>query len=659
MASAAVWGQCEVKLIDKKDVSCFGGNDGQIIVEATGDNLPFAFFISPIVGTQSSAGTFDELLPGIYTITAFDYKDTECTSTPTPLLVTIDQPSTLDPGIINISEVTYCEGYNIDIGGTSPPYAPASGGTLPYTYTWQRSNGCSGSWIDIEDSNNPRYNPDLQLFETTCFIRRVEDACGQIKYSEIKRINIVPDPSVSITGGGSFCVGVSVELTPSVSNGTGTFTYKWYQGLTLVSEDFTYYPPTSDAGTFNFHVVAESNIPSCNQAVRYVEVIVNELPTATISGDATICNGASTTLSVELTGTAPWNMTYSDGTSTNTVPGILSSPYTFDVSPVGTKTYTITDVSDANGCNNTGTGSALITVNLLIPVNVSIAASATTICEGTPVTFTATSTNGGTTPSYQWYIGSTSVGDNSHIFTPSTLANGNQVRVEMTSSTTCPVPSPALSNTITITVNPEVVPSISIEASETEFCEGNTVVFTAATPTNGGLNPIYQWFIDTAPVGSNSNTYSSSTLANGQIVTVQLTSSAVCADPQTVTSNPIQVTVNPNLPVSVTVEASANPVCAGTSVTFTATPTNGGDTPAYQWYLNGSPVGTNSPTHSYTPITGDQVYVILTSNAVPCASGNPASSNTVTLTVDPILPVSVAVAPSANPVCEGTSVTFT
>ncbi len=109
------------------------------------------------------------------------------------------------------------------------------------------------------------------------------------------------------------------------------------------------------------------------------------------------------------------------------------------------------------------------------------------------------------------------------------------------------------------------------------------------------------------------------------------------------------MTVNPNLAVSVSIAADANPVCAGTTVTFTATPTNGGATPAYQWKLNSSNVGTNSSTYSNSSLSnGDNVTCVLTSSET-CTTGNPATSNTVTMTVNPLptAPTSVAASPAS------------
>jgi uncharacterized protein (TIGR02145 family) len=119
------------------------------------------------------------------------------------------------------------------------------------------------------------------------------------------------------------------------------------------------------------------------------------------------------------------------------------------------------------------------------------------------------------------------------------------------------------------------------------------------------------------------------------------------------------VTVDPRDTASVSITASANMICAGTSVTFTATPVNGGTTPTYQWQVNGVNAGMNSPVFTYLPFTNDHIQCILTSSETVCISNNPDTSNVITMIVNPNLSVSVSVSPSANPFCIGTPVTFT
>ena len=92
------------------------------------------------------------------------------------------------------------------------------------------------------------------------------------------------------------------------------------------------------------------------------------------------------------------------------------------------------------------------------------------------------------------------------------------------------------------------------------------------------------------------------------------------------------VTVNSISSVSVIVVPSSNPVYSNTPVTFTASPTNGGSTPTYQWQVNGVNVGANSPTYTYIPSNGNVVKCILTSN-LRCVTNNPAFAS-VTMTVN-------------------------
>jgi hypothetical protein len=88
----------------------------------------------------------------------------------------------------------------------------------------------------------------------------------------------------------------------------------------------------------------------------------------------------------------------------------------------------------------------------------------------------------------------------------------------------------------------------------------------------------------------------------------------------------------------VSITGSPNPSCAGQTVTFTATPTNGGTSPSYQWKVNGNNVGTNSPTYTTSSLSnGDVVTCVMTSN-LPGVQGNPATSQNFVVTVNPVPP---------------------
>src|SRR5690606_32044803 len=129
--------------------------------------------------------------------------------------------------------------------------------------------------------------------------------------------------------------------------------------------------------------------------------------------------------------------------------------------------------------------------------------------------------------------------------------------------------------TAVVTVqDPAANSSVSITSSPTSpICDGTNVTFTA-TPTNAGSNTLYEWFVDGTSMGAptGSNQYTTNTLNNGDDVYVVMTSGP-CAT--TRTSNSLVMSVNPALPVSFTLDASANPVCIGSPVTlFITNPVN-------------------------------------------------------------------------------------
>jgi uncharacterized protein (TIGR02145 family) len=122
---------------------------------------------------------------------------------------------------------------------------------------------------------------------------------------------------------------------------------------------------------------------------------------------------------------------------------------------------------------------------------------------------------------------------------------------------------------------------------------------------------------------------------NGDVVTCELISSETCVSGNPAISAPVTMTVIPNLAVTVSITASSNPFCAGSSVTFTATPDHGGLLPVYQWKVNAiNVINANNASYAYNAVNGDVVTCEMISN-LNCVTGNPAISNSIILTERP------------------------
>lgn len=313
------------------------------------------------------------------------------------------------------------------------------------------------------------------------------------------------------------------------------------------------------------------------------------------------------------------------------------------------------------GCPAAASNIINVTVNPVLTPSVLITSDNTgAICPGELVTFKAFPTNGGAVPIFQWQINGVNAGTNSNLFSSSTLNNGDNVKVILTSNENCLTIATATSNIIVINVTVPTTASVTITSSPSgPVCEQDNIIF-SATPVNGGSNPVYQWQVNGAFIGVNSQTFAIANLNNGDQVRVVLTSSLTCLTTSVANSNVITVTIKPLLNVTNTISISPSyQFCQGTPVTFSSNVVNGGTNPSYQWQLNGSNIGSNSTFSTSTLVNGDKIRLIITSNQ-SCVSPVTATSNTIVVSVLPLsFPAVSILANPTGPVCEGNLVSFT
>ncbi len=103
---------------------------------------------------------------------------------------------------------------------------------------------------------------------------------------------------------------------------------------------------------------------------------------------------------------------------------------------------------------------------------------------------------------------------------------------------------------------------------------------------------------------------------------------------------------------TISISASSISVCSGTTVNFTSSITNGGSTPIYQWFVNGSVVGSSS-SYSYIPVNGDVVKCKFITS-ITCPSSDTVNSSPITMVVNPIITPSISISASSTSVCVGT-----
>ncbi len=255
-----------------------------------------------------------------------------CTATASAMVTVNESPLPQINGTLSI-----CEGESTTLSVT--------GGD---SFVW--SNGSTSANINVTSSGN--YS----------VIASNSNGCTA---SASAIVNVMENPTVTISGEPSMCVGSATYLTAE-----GGVSYVWSNGFQGSSIN------VSEAGTYS---VIATGTNGCTSSTSMV-VIQYSAPEVTISGNTTVCEGSNETL----TATGGVSYVWSTGETTSAI-----SVNAFGI-------YSVTATGNG-GCTSTANVTVFVapTPNPVINGNLHI-------CDGEPTTLTA---NGGET--YIWSNGST------------------------------------------------------------------------------------------------------------------------------------------------------------------------------------------------------------------------------------------------------------
>ncbi|MBK8722032.1 MAG: gliding motility-associated C-terminal domain-containing protein [Saprospiraceae bacterium] len=386
---------------------------------------------------NSTTQNINALTSGTYTVTVTNSDG--CIGTDD---ITINFNSSLKPVITG--NLNICEGQSTILDA----------GTGYSSYTW--SNGGNFQVNQVSTSGT---------YKVT-----VTSASG-CKGVDSVVLNVLSKPSPAISGNLTICKGESTNITVNSSFAK----YEWIDGSVTPSINVT------KGGVYS---VTVTNAGGCTGTAQ-VNVVENPLPTPTISGNLTICEGATTTLSAN-SGFAGYSWNTNETTAS------------IDVTKSGN--YTVT-VSDANGCRNTKSVDVVVNPNPKPTVG-----GILSICDGNSTTLSVAST-------YQNYIWSS--GENTFQIN---VTKAGDYLVTVTDSKGC-------KGTSSAKVDVADAPKVSINGS-TIFCEGASTDLDAGTGFKS-----YLW--------SNGSTESKISISNAGQYSITVTNDAGCKGFSTISTSTI------------------------------------------------------------------------------------------------------------------------
>lgn len=527
------------------------------------------------------------------------------------------------------SSTTICAGTQITLKQT--------GGTLGTGAKWYWYSGsCGGTLIGSSTSSDGSLTI-TPAASTTYYVRSEGGACSSTTLCKSVEVTVTPLPTTANAGtdqtGATTCGKTYVTLAANApAVGTGKWNIVSGSGgsfSNILSRTATFSGTAGNSYTLRW-TITNGTCTSTDD----VDVTFNQAsPTADAGPDQTVCGLTTATLAGNnpSSGTGVWTSTGGGSFSNASSP---ASTFTGTAGNSYNLKWTI-----SNAC---GSSSDNVTVALnKKPVANDITGPSTVICTYDTIQLHSNAT--GTGLSYSWTSSNTAVAtvDDNGIVTRISQGSAN-ITYTITNGTCS-----ATSSAYMVTVNP--FPTGNFTASKSTICAGEAVTFTAPYSTDYGAYTFYVNGVQSQATSATDPTFHSSTLQDGDQVTVAVANSSNCGT----TFGPVVMVVNP-LPTAF-LGSDKTVICAGENVTFTA---SGGTNYVFSVITSASTSIVQSGSSStYTTNTlndKDAVTVEVNNGVGSCSSAN---SPTIGITVNP-LPNGTLTATTSTSVCFGENISF-